>query len=75
MPVGVIVTLLLPAAPAIISAPLVAVILVAVATPSTGVTSVGLVANTKLPLPVSSLITPASSLLVVAACTLSLLLV
>lgn len=72
VPVGAIVTLLLPAAPASVSAPLVAVILVAVAAPSTGVTNVGLVANTRLPLPVSSLITPANSLLVVAANTLSL---
>ena len=47
--------------------------LVALATPSVGVTSVGLVANTNAPLPVSSLITPASSLLVVAANTFNLL--
>jgi hypothetical protein len=41
--------------------------LVAVATPSTGVTSVGVLANTNAPLPVSSEITPASSAEVVAA--------
>jgi hypothetical protein len=35
--------------------------LVAVATPRTGVTSVGVFANTKAPVPVSSLIFPASS--------------
>jgi hypothetical protein len=35
--------------------------LVAVAAPSTGVTSVGVLANTKAPVPVSSEITPASS--------------
>ena len=49
--------------------------LVALATPRVGVTRVGLVANTRAPLPVSSLITPASSAEVVAANTLSLLLV
>lgn len=43
-----------------------------VGVPSTGVTSVGLVANTNAPLPVSSLMTPASSADVVAAKTLSL---
>ena len=42
-------------------------ILVAVAAPSTGVTRVGLVANTRDPDPVSSLITPFSSSDVVAA--------
>jgi hypothetical protein len=46
---------------------------VADATPSTGVTSVGEVANTRAPLPVSSEITPASSAEVVAAKKLSLL--
>jgi len=40
---------------------------VAVATPSTGVTNVGDVANTNAPVPVSSEITPASSVDVVAA--------
>jgi hypothetical protein len=35
--------------------------LVAVAAPSTGVTRVGVLANTKAPVPVSSEITPASS--------------
>ena len=34
--------------------------LVAVATPNTGVTNVGVLANTRAPVPVSSLITPAS---------------
>lgn len=47
--------------------------LVAVATPSTGVTKVGVVANTRFPLPVSSDIIPASSLELVAAKALSLL--
>jgi hypothetical protein len=42
---------------------------VAVATPRTGVTSVGVLANTKEPVPVSSEITPANSADVVAACT------
>lgn len=42
-------------------------ILVAVAAPSTGVTRVGLVANTRDPDPVSSLITPASCAEVVEA--------
>ncbi len=46
--------------------------LVAVATPNTGVTSVGVLANTKAPLPVSSDITPASSEEEVEACTLNL---
>ena len=45
-----------------------------VGVPSNGVTSVGLVANTSAPVPVSSLITPASSALVVAAKALNLLL-
>ena len=49
-----------------------AVILVADAAPRVGVTSVGEVANTSEPLPVSSLITPSSSADVVAAKTLSL---
>ena len=43
--------------------------LVAEATPKTGVTRVGDVANTKDPLPVSSVITPSNSAEVVAACT------
>jgi hypothetical protein len=46
---------------------------VADATPSTGVTNVGEVANTRTPLPVSSEITPASSADVVAAKKLKLL--
>ena len=46
--------------------------LVALATPSTGVTKVGLVANTNAPEPVSSEITPANSLELVAAKTLNL---
>lgn len=50
--------------PLVIVAPL---ILVAVATPRTGVTRVGLVANTRAPDPVSSLITPASCAEVVEA--------
>ncbi len=53
-----------------LSVPLVIVapfILVAVATPSTGVTRVGLVANTRDPLPVSSLITHFNSSEVVEA--------
>ena len=50
-------------------------ILVAVATPNVGVTSVGLLAKTKAPEPVSSLITPASSAEVVVANTLNLLFV
>ena len=41
--------------------------LVAVAAPSAGVTRVGVLANTKAPVPVSSEITPASSAEVVAA--------
>ena len=41
--------------------------LVAAATPKTGVTKVGEVANTKAPEPVSSLITPANCADVVAA--------
>lgn len=45
---------------------------VAVATPRTGVTSVGVFAKTREPLPVSSEMTPASSAEVVAAKTLSL---
>ena len=47
--------------------------LVAFAAPNVGVTRVGLVANTRLPEPVSSEITPASSADVVAANTLNLL--
>lgn len=50
--------------PLVIVAPL---IVVAVAAPSTGVTRVGLVANTRDPEPVSSLITPFNSSEVVAA--------
>ena len=50
--------------PLVIVAPL---IVVAVAAHSTGVTRVGLLANTKDPLPVSSLITPFNSSEVVAA--------
>lgn len=50
--------------PLVIVAPL---IVVAVAAHSTGVTRVGLLANTKAPLPVSSLITPFSSSEVVDA--------
>lgn len=46
--------------------------LVAKATPSVGVTRVGLVANTRAPVPVSSEITPLSSEDVVDANTLSL---
>ena len=47
--------------------------LVVLATPSTGVVSVGDVAKTSEPDPVSSLITPASSAELVAANALSLL--
>ena len=43
--------------------------LVAVATPKTGVTNVGVLANTNAPVPVSSEMTPASSAEVVAANT------
>ena len=50
-------------------------ILVAVATPSVGVTKVGVLANTKAPLPVSSDITPSNSKEVVAAKSDNLLLV
>ena len=49
------------------------VIDVAVATPIAGVTNVGLVANTNLPVPVSSLITLNNCALVVAANALRLL--
>ena len=49
--------------------------LVAVATPSVGVTKVGVLANTKAPLPVSSDITPSNSNDVVAAKSDNLLLV
>ena len=54
VPVGVILTLLLPDAAAIVKLPEVAVILVAVAAPRTGVVNDGLFANTKAPVPVSS---------------------
>jgi hypothetical protein len=49
--------------------------LVAVATPKVGVTNVGLVAKTRLPVPVSSEITPRSWLLVVAPNTASVFVV
>jgi len=72
VPVGTKFTLLLPAAALTTILPEVAVMLVAVAAPRTGVTRVGVLANTRAPVPVSSEITPASSAEVVAANTLSL---
>ena len=61
-----------PLTPVLIGSPVQFVRVPDVGVPSKGVTSVGLVANTSAPVPVSSLITPASSELDVAANTFSL---
>ena len=52
VPVGTKLTLLLPDAAPTVILPEVAVILVAVAAPRTGVTRVGVLANTRAPVPV-----------------------
>ena len=75
VPVGARVILLLPAAAVIAKLPELPVILVAIAAPIVGVTSVGLVANTKEPLPVSSVTAAAICALVATSVLLPRLIV
>lgn len=64
-----------PLIPVLTGSPVALVNVTEVGVPNAGVTNVGLVANTKEPLPVSSLITPFNSELVVEAKSLNLLVV
>ena len=64
-----------PLIPVLTGSPVALVNVTEVGVPNTGVTNGGLVANTKAPLPVSSLITPFNSKLVVEAKSLNLLVV